>query len=144
MPKGDWVMRVSIVAPDNMICVDNTVGLKVDCSQLVIDNIHAVQWYDDHGEIEFKSEYLAKEKRWHQEPNKHITDFSMFQDFVDEWRLLKAAYDAEEKRVKEEMEEQRRVAAELEARAKVDYEKMLQFFKDNPPPLDMIPPPKAE
>ena len=43
-------MRLTIIRDDNTVIIDGQVA-KVDCSGMLA-NYHAVQWYDDHGEIE--------------------------------------------------------------------------------------------
>jgi hypothetical protein len=42
---------IAIVREDNIVIVDG-LAMPVDCSSL-IENIHAVSWYGDNGEIEF-------------------------------------------------------------------------------------------
>ena len=67
-------MRVSILVPDNKIYIDGEV-LDTDCSALRAQNINAVQWLDDDGWIEYDA---------HRRPNDVITDFSAFQQFIDQ------------------------------------------------------------
>ncbi|MBR0879603.1 hypothetical protein ACVMGC_001001 [Bradyrhizobium barranii subsp. barranii] len=63
-------MRVSIVVPDNILVVDGT-PMKSDCAELGVQDIHAVQWFDDHGEVEYGDH------------NETIDDFAPFQIYVD-------------------------------------------------------------
>jgi hypothetical protein len=66
-------MRVSILVPDNKIYIDGEV-LDTDCSSLLAKNINAVQWLDSDGWIEYAA---------HKKPNDVITDFDVFQQFID-------------------------------------------------------------
>lgn len=62
-------MRVAIVVPDDLVVVDG-VSHTVDCSALT--GVHAVQWYDTHGDVEY--ELVDGEKQ----PNEAITDLGQF------------------------------------------------------------------
>jgi hypothetical protein len=73
-------MRATIVVDDNVVLVDG-VPQTVDCSPLIEQNIHAVQWYDTWGEEEFRSD----PETFGRAPNNRITDFSPYQPFVDLW-----------------------------------------------------------
>lgn len=77
-------MMVSIHAGANRVYVEGLVN-EVDCSALAEQNVHAVQWRGDHGEIEFKSIYLAAEKREHRDPNQPIDNFTPYLGYVDKW-----------------------------------------------------------
>jgi hypothetical protein len=66
-------MRVSIQVEDDVIVVDRKV-LKVDCSQLRENQISAVQWYGDQGEIEYER---------HHKPNEVFHSLEQFQSLVD-------------------------------------------------------------
>ena len=73
-------MRVIIVPDDGVVLIDGK-GRVVDCSS-VDRTIHAVQWYDDHGEIEYKTFDGVRA------PNLAITDLSLFQIVIDAWRVV--------------------------------------------------------
>ena len=123
-------MRVTILVPDNQVTVNNSVSLVVDCSELAADNVHAVQWHDTYGEVEYTTEFLSREKRWHRElPNEHITDFSPYQLYVDRWVAAKEKYDAEQKQAQDEMVTRGRMAQKADADARASYER---FLNDNP------------
>ena len=66
-------MRVSIIAEDNKIYIDK-IGHDCDCRPLLTDNISAVQWYGDYGEVEFVG---------HKMPNMRIESLSGFQQLID-------------------------------------------------------------
>lgn len=93
-------MRATIVVDDNVVLVDG-IPMPVDCQPLVQDNIHAVQWYGDYGEVEFKSFFDKTAKQVAREPNEFIEDFSAFQPYVDLWKEEKAKQEAlaEEKKL---------------------------------------------
>jgi hypothetical protein len=115
-----------------MVNVDGQLGVVIDCSQLRADNIHAVQWYDSHGEIEFTTEYLSKEKRWHKEPNEHITDFSRFRSYVDQWIVAKSKYDQEQAEIKAKMEQERFNAEATAKKANEEMKKMMTEAASKP------------
>jgi hypothetical protein len=117
-------MRVSIVVPDDMVIVDRTIGLKVDCASLDNGNIHAIQWYETWGEIEYKTEYLPDHQRWHRQPNKRFEDFRPFQSYVDAWRKAKDEYDAAQAKLKQEFEENMRKAKEMEQQAREEMARL--------------------
>jgi hypothetical protein len=75
-------MRVTIVPDDGIVLVDSK-WLKIDCSSVASD-IHAVQWYDDHGEIEYKTINGARA------PNMSISDISPFKTVIDLWNVENA------------------------------------------------------
>ena len=79
-------MRVTIVVDDNMVLVDGQPG-SVDCSPLIKDHIHAVQWYDTFGEEEYRTDPATGERA----PNTRITDFSPYQPYVDLWKSQSSA-----------------------------------------------------
>ena len=53
-------MRVSIIAVDNVVSIDGETHCA-SCEELIAQDIHAVQWHEDHGEIEFQTYWLASE-----------------------------------------------------------------------------------
>ena len=71
-------MRVTIIADDAAVYVDGVALGPIDLTGLSSD-IHAVQWYDTHGEIELRSGQ-----------NELISDFSPFHVFVDRHAAVKA------------------------------------------------------
>jgi hypothetical protein len=81
-------MRVTIVADDNAVYVGGQ-ALAVDLTGLDPE-IHAVQWYDTWGDIEYRYDAPNNFKK----PNERITDISPFQVFVDRWNTTAAAAQA--------------------------------------------------
>jgi hypothetical protein len=66
------MQRVSIQVEDNIAVIDKKV-MMVDCTQLRSNRISALQWYGDHGEIEYQE---------HKKPNEVIHSFDEFQSLV--------------------------------------------------------------
>jgi hypothetical protein len=95
-------MRVTIVVDDDLVLVDGKPA-KVDLSPLVADNIHAVQWYGDKGEVEFRSDPMGDRG-----PNDRIKDIEYFQRYIDAWRVQREADEQRERRQLEELEEMKR------------------------------------
>ena len=58
-------------------------------SSLLADNIHALQWYETHGEVEYKDP--ASGRMTH---NVEIDSIADFQFAIDAWNAAKAAEDA--------------------------------------------------
>lgn len=49
-------MRITIIPSDRAVYVDNQCSIGLDLSSCnVPENVQALQWYSDHGDIEFKS-----------------------------------------------------------------------------------------
>lgn len=71
-------MRLTIVPDDKVVIVDGEGYFDVDVSSLDA-NIHAIQWYDTHGEIEFKDETN----------NEKIEDISFCGPVVSAWGIAK-------------------------------------------------------
>lgn len=65
-------MRLTIVPEDGLVSIDGK-AFTVDCSSIDA-TIHAVQWYDDHGVIEYKTQ-----------PPALISVVSTFQTVIDLW-----------------------------------------------------------
>jgi hypothetical protein len=86
-------MRVTIVVDDNIVLV-NGQPAHVDLSPLIKDNIHAVQWYDSKGEVEFRADDPLGDRQ----PNERISDFTPFNRYVEKW---KAQREADEKLARE-------------------------------------------
>lgn len=74
-------MRVTIITDDSHVYVEGH-ALVVDLTGLD-EEIHAVQWYGEVGEIEFK--YNAVDNT--REPNLRFDDFAPYQIFVARWMI---------------------------------------------------------
>ena len=84
-------MRFVIIADDARVGIDALNYDGLDMSQLD-PSIHAIQWYGEYGEIEFKTKFengqIVKPQ------NQIITDVTPYQWAVDAWNAAKAAEDA--------------------------------------------------
>jgi len=103
-------MRVTIVVESNQVKVDDGQMRYVNVSALAADSVHAIQWYDTFGEIEFATYFVdspvldphgfeptgATVKVPHRKINEVITDFSPYQQYVDAWYVEDAKRTAEE------------------------------------------------
>lgn len=79
-------MRLTIIADDGAVGIDGEFFSQLDLSQLDA-SIHAVQWYGEHGEVEYKTRFengaLVKPA------NVLITDVALYQFAVDAWDAAK-------------------------------------------------------
>jgi hypothetical protein len=84
-------MRLTIIADDKCVGVDGLFFEPIELPQLD-SAIHAVQWYSEYGEVEYKTRFengaLTKPQ------NQLITDITPFQFAVDAWHVKKAEIDA--------------------------------------------------
>jgi hypothetical protein len=84
-------MKLTIVADDGAVGVDGAFFSELALPQLD-PAIHAVQWYGEYGEVEYKTRFengaLVKPA------NVLITDSTPFQFAVDAWSAKKAEIDA--------------------------------------------------
>lgn len=81
-------MKLTIIADDKRVGVDNEFFEPIDLSALD-PTIHAVQWYGEYGEIEFKTRFedgvLVRPE------NVFITDISPYQFVWGLWQEAKEA-----------------------------------------------------
>jgi hypothetical protein len=85
------------------------IAQKIDCSELVAEGIHAIQWYNDRGEIEFINTFGTAIKA-----NELFDDFTPYQKYVDQWEVAYQAAVVE----RAELERQAREFASPEGQAK--------------------------
>ena len=130
-------MRVSVQVADDIIVVDGAV-MTVDCTSLRKLRVSAIQWYGDHGEVEFDR---------HHKPNEHMPDFTSLQKLVEAGRHLsspKPPTPAEltemHNRLLIEYPDWRRPWDERDAEMKRLYDRALQ----QPPILPPTPPKETE
>jgi len=74
-------MRVTIIPSDSVVSI-NGVAKQVDLS-FMLPEIHAVQWYDDHGDIEYKNPFTGQMTE-----NEAFADISRFQQAIDAWNAV--------------------------------------------------------
>lgn len=77
-------MRVTIIPEDGFVSVDGEGYHDLDLSFMLSD-IHAVQWYDTEGEVEYK------DNRGRATRNETITDLTPYQPALDAWQVAKDA-----------------------------------------------------
>lgn len=73
-------MQVTIIPGENRVSVEG-MSETVDCSSY--EDISVVQWYGDHGEIEWWNGLGVKRLR----TNTIIDDISPFQPLIDAWEV---------------------------------------------------------
>jgi hypothetical protein len=81
-------MRATIVVDDNVVLIDGEAE-TVDCSALVAENVHAVQWYGTWGEVEHRTVINDEAKAFSRQPNEVIDDLSPYQQYLDAWQVEK-------------------------------------------------------
>lgn len=77
-------MRVTIIPEDGFVSVDGEGYSDLDLSFMAPD-VHAVQWYDTEGEVEYQD---ARGRATH---NEEITDLTLYQPALDAWQAAKDA-----------------------------------------------------
>jgi hypothetical protein len=98
-------MRVTVINPDKAVGVDGEFysGLTLNLG----NEIHAIQWYDTWGEVEFS--VVFAEGRPQKPENMVITDFTPYEHVVTTWQQAKTSAALEASRLAA-------LAAEEEAR----------------------------
>jgi hypothetical protein len=81
-------MRVTIIAPDRLVAVDNVAYNGLDFQALPAD-IHAVQWYGTAGEVEYVTDASGYKKH-----NTTLDSLAAFQPLLDVWQLAHDAANA--------------------------------------------------
>jgi len=76
-------MRITIIPDDKFVSVDGDGLTDLDLS-FIDSNIHAIQWYDTYGEVEYKDPVTQKMTY-----NREITDLSEFQQAIAIWQTEK-------------------------------------------------------
>jgi hypothetical protein len=129
-------MRVSIIVPDNIVYVDG-VPAPVDCSDLSVDT-HAVQWYDDFGEVEYNNELDEETMTVYREPNLVLTDFEPYRPYVEEW-LISHNREVEERRKKEEeVAAQNKATQDMIDESKRAEKEAMEKAANQPTPIDIV------
>ena len=82
-------MRVTIIPIDGYVSVDGNGFGGLNLS-FVDASVHAVQWYETHGEIERKDPITGR-----MVANEVITSIDAFQPALDAWQVAKTAQEAE-------------------------------------------------
>jgi hypothetical protein len=82
------MMRVTIIPVDGSVSVDGKGFGGLDLS-FMDASVHAVQWYETHGEIEVKNPVTGR-----MVANEVITSIDAFQPAIDVWQAAKTAEEA--------------------------------------------------
>lgn len=77
-------MKVTIIPSDGLVSIDNEGFNGLDLS-FIDQSIHAIQWYGEGGEIEYKDE------RGRMIANVEINSIEQFQPALDLWQAAKTA-----------------------------------------------------
>jgi len=79
-------MRVTVINPDKAVGIDGEFysGLNLNLGS----EIHAIQWYDTWGEVEFAVVFV--DGRPQKPENMAITDFSPYSHVIATWQQAKA------------------------------------------------------
>ena len=81
-------MRVTIIPFDGFVSVNN-IGYRGLNLLFMDSSVHAVQWYETHGEIERKDPITGR-----MVANEVITSIDAFQPAIDVWQAAKTAEEA--------------------------------------------------
>ena len=81
-------MKVTIIPDDKSVSVDGKGFGDLDLS-FIDSSVHAVQWYETHGEIERKDPITGR-----MVANEVITSIDAFQPVLDVWQAAKTAEEA--------------------------------------------------
>jgi hypothetical protein len=81
-------MKISIIPSDKTVVVDGR-GFKISDVSFIDPSIHAIQWKDTKGHIEF-----VEDENGLKPLNQSIDDFSPYQPAFDQWQVEKDKYDA--------------------------------------------------
>lgn len=80
-------MKLTIVVDDNAVGIDGEFFSPLNLSQLD-SGIHAVQWYGEYGEVEYKTRFEGGSLT--KPANVLITEMAPYQFAVDMWNAAKA------------------------------------------------------
>lgn len=81
-------MKLTIIADDKAVGVDGVFFESLDLSQLD-PSVHAVQWYGEYGEVEYKTVFAGGVIS--KPANQIITDVTPYQFAIDAWNAVKDA-----------------------------------------------------
>lgn len=82
-------MRLTIIRPDQFVAIDGIGIGGVDVSTIP-ETISAVQWYEDHGQIE-----ICDPKTGNVTENQIISDISAFSKIIENWQFAYNAIEQE-------------------------------------------------
>lgn len=113
-------MRISILPSDRAIYIDGVCYLDIDMSWMPKMNgieIHAVQWYGDHGEIELVNN----------DPNIKISELGVFEKAIELWKEKQQ----EQLKIEEEIQKENlRIEEENLAIQREHQEQIINTYND--------------
>jgi hypothetical protein len=82
-------MRVTIIPTDGFVSIDNIGFSEIDLS-FIPNEIHAIQWYDTFGEIEYKDEFGRITRN---EELLSLDELTYFDQAYAAWEVAKQKYE---------------------------------------------------
>ena len=110
-------MRLSIITCDKAVYIDGLSYIDIDMTwipEIEGKKVHAVQWYNGEGEVEFVGNF----------ENLKIKKLGVFEKAVELWNAKKKEFDKLEQ---QRLEEEQKVLREQEERKRVEAERFIQF-----------------
>lgn len=110
-------MRLTIIPCDNSVYIDGLSYLDIDMTwipEIEGKKVHAVQWYNGEGEVEFVGNF----------ENLKIKKLGVFNKAVELWNARKKEFD---KLQQQQLEEEQKVLRELEEQKRLETEMFIQF-----------------
>ena len=110
-------MRLSIIPCDKAVYIDGLSYIDIDMTwipEIEGKKVHAVQWYNGEGEVEFVGNF----------ENLKIKKLGVFEKAVELWNAKKKEFDKLEQ---QRLEEEQKVLREQEERKRVEAEMFIQF-----------------
>ena len=110
-------MRLSIIPCDKAVYIDGLSYIDIDMTwipEIEGKKVHAVQWYNGEGEVEFVGNF----------ENLKIKKLGVFEKAVEMWNAKKKEFDKLEQ---QRLEEEQKVLREQEERKRVEAERFIQF-----------------
>jgi hypothetical protein len=128
-------MRVTVIYDDHYISVDGQGIHFVDNWPFDEENIHAIQWYADHGELEYKDT----------SPNLEFTDYPIIAKYISHFTKEKERIEEERRRIEEEERKRHEMwqlaMQELQKElneTKMNYENTIRNFEEVKTNLDIM------
>jgi hypothetical protein len=122
-------MRATIIVSDNMVSVDDRGFYPVDCAALAAEGKSAVQWYGEHGEVEFVTTVDPEKKIFVRAPNELIDDVEPYEPYFEEWARVRVETLAKAEAQREELERQ-----------EAEHQAAVAEYIANQPPLPRLDP----
>lgn len=111
-------MRVTVIPPDKTITIDNRmIRFSHEDWDFDDDHIHAIQWFENHGEIEWVTT----------DDNEELVSIDMVQPYIDLY--LDELPRIEKVRLEREENERKQMQSEVDERVKADREKQILLQK---------------